>query len=191
MDMNQAIKQAMMLALQRMNNFSKIVGVFLFLFGILFSGLTNQKVYFSSTSGLVTEKPSPKEKDCLKEALWFEAAGEPEHGIRAVASVILNRKQAKGFPSTICGVVHDPKQFSYRNDLSVGKMKGINLRNSIDKEAHAKIESIAQEVVEGRFQPVVPSGVKWYTKKKIKRKWMKDMRIVVVVGEHKFLESKS
>lgn len=171
--------------------FPKIVGVFLFLLGILFSGLTNKGVYFNSTSGFVTAKPSVKERDCLVEALWFESAGEPEQGIRAIASVILNRKQSKAFPDSICKVVHQPKQFSYRDDLPVGEMKQIELQNSIDRKVHAVILAITNEVHKGTFKRVVPVGVKWYTKKNIKRKWMQSMKIVTVVGEHKFLESKS
>lgn len=189
-----AIPKAMMMEWSTkilLPKFPKIVGVFLLLFGILFSGSTNKPFSFRSWTGVITEKPSLKEKDCLIESLYHEARGEPEHGIRAVANVILNRKQAKGFPGTICGVVHQPYAFSYRNHLAVGDRLPLNLKNAVDKEVHAKIESIAQEVVEGKFKPVVSEKTLWYAQKKIKRKWMKDMKIVIVVGEHKFLEMKS
>lgn len=53
--------------------------------------------------------PSPTgdgQWDCLRRALYFEARGESVQGQVAVAEVILNRREANGFPKTICGVVH-------------------------------------------------------------------------------------
>ncbi len=170
--------------------FSKILWIFVFLFGILFSGIVNKPVLSRFHTGVVTEKPSTKEKDCLIESLYHEARGESEHGIRAVATVILNRKQAKGFPNTICQVVHQPNAFSYRNHLSAGEMLPLNFRSSIDKAVYAKIESIAQEIEEGKFKPIISDKILWYTKKKIKRKWMKDMKVAIVIGKHKFMQMK-
>ncbi len=42
---------------------------------------------------------------CLTEALYFEARGEPIVGQYAVAEVILNRRDNAGFPDTLCGVI--------------------------------------------------------------------------------------
>ena len=58
---------------------------------------------------------------CLTEALYHEARGESVKGQRAVAEVILNRVDHPAFPKSVCGVVNQPSQFSYKG--KVGKMR--------------------------------------------------------------------
>jgi spore germination cell wall hydrolase CwlJ-like protein len=53
------------------------------------------------------------EMECLAGAVYFEARGEPLAGQLAVAQVVINRTESRQFPSTYCGVVHQPRQFSY------------------------------------------------------------------------------
>ena len=53
------------------------------------------------------------DKNCLKNALYYEARSEGKLGILAVASVIENRKQHPAYPSSYCGVLQQHKQFSY------------------------------------------------------------------------------
>ena len=53
------------------------------------------------------------ETDCLARAVYFESKGEPLAGQLTVAEVILNRARSGRFPSTICGVVRQPSQFSF------------------------------------------------------------------------------
>ena len=54
---------------------------------------------------------------CLTEAVYFEARGEPDRGQQAVAQVVLNRVRHPAFPKTICAVVHQRSaagcQFSF------------------------------------------------------------------------------
>jgi len=44
--------------------------------------------------------------DCLTQAVYYEAASEPDPGQRAVAQVVLNRVRHPGFPHSVCGVVY-------------------------------------------------------------------------------------
>lgn len=44
--------------------------------------------------------------ECLTEAVYYEAATEPEDGQRAVAQVVLNRVRHPAFPNSVCGVVY-------------------------------------------------------------------------------------
>jgi spore germination cell wall hydrolase CwlJ-like protein len=53
---------------------------------------------------------------CMAEAVYFEAGGTGETGETAVAHVVLNRAKSRAFPRSICGVVGDGCQFSYRCD---------------------------------------------------------------------------
>ncbi|WP_260927185.1 cell wall hydrolase [Novosphingobium sp. 9] len=43
---------------------------------------------------------------CLTQAVYYEAASEPDAGQRAVAQVVLNRVAHPAFPNTVCGVVY-------------------------------------------------------------------------------------
>ena len=51
---------------------------------------------------------------CLTEAVYFEAGGEPVAGRAAVAEVVLNRTRSGLYPRTVCGVVRQKGQFTYR-----------------------------------------------------------------------------
>lgn len=50
---------------------------------------------------------------CLASNIYHEARGESFRGKLAVAIVTINRTKTPGYPSTICGVVYQKKQFSW------------------------------------------------------------------------------
>lgn len=50
---------------------------------------------------------------CLAGAIYFEARGETLEGQLAVGRVIVNRTQSGRFPTSYCGVVYQPSQFSF------------------------------------------------------------------------------
>lgn len=52
---------------------------------------------------------------CLATAVYYESKGEPLKGQLAVAQVILNRVNSNRFADSICGVVYQPRQFSFAN----------------------------------------------------------------------------
>ena len=70
-----------------------------------------------SLAELVTATPRPVELDpelrCLAGAVYFESRGESLAGQLAVAHVVLNRANSGRFPRSLCGVVHQPSQFSF------------------------------------------------------------------------------
>lgn len=59
-----------------------------------------------------TETPDA-ETECLARAVYYESKGEPLAGQLTVAEVVINRARSGRFPSTICGVVRQPGQFSF------------------------------------------------------------------------------
>lgn len=78
---------------------------------------------------------------CLAEAVYFEARGTGVEGERAVAHVVLNRARADAFPDSVCGVVQDGCQFSYRCD---GRSDAL-----ADNKARARAYSVAENVLGG------------------------------------------
>jgi spore germination cell wall hydrolase CwlJ-like protein len=54
-----------------------------------------------------------RELRCLATAVYFESRGEPLEGQLAVAQAIMNRVDSGRYASSICGVVNQPRQFSF------------------------------------------------------------------------------
>jgi N-acetylmuramoyl-L-alanine amidase len=54
-----------------------------------------------------------REMECLAVTVYFESKGEPLEGQLAVAETVINRSKSGRFPSTLCGVLFQPSQFSF------------------------------------------------------------------------------
>ena len=137
------------------------------------------------------EQMKAKEKACIKEALWHEARGEGEYGVLAVASVIENRIKHPNYPSTYCAVIKQHKQFSYTLDKS--KPTGERLEASIkasEQPMYTKVALTADNMVEGRFEPVLEHSVLWYAHKKVKNYWTKTKSVATKIGKHVFYKDK-
>ncbi len=61
-------------------------------------------------------EPNTRDVTCMAEAIYFEARGTGAEGTRAVGHVIQNRAESSKFPDTVCAVIDDKCQFSYRCD---------------------------------------------------------------------------
>lgn len=106
-----------------------------------------------SLAGLVAAQPMEplsRELECLAGAIYFEAKSESLTGQLAVGRVIVARSRSGRFPSSYCGVVFQPSQFSFVRGHG---MPGIN-RSSAQWRNAAAIARIAdagtwQSPVEG------------------------------------------
>lgn len=71
----------------------------------------------STLADLVERTPLPaslsREMECLAGAVYFEARSETLAGQLAVGRVIVTRATSGRFPSSYCGVVYQPSQFSF------------------------------------------------------------------------------
>ena len=158
------------------------------------SGLVNyDRAYLSKASekqffskGALDSLRMPKmngELKCLSEALYFEARGEQIEGQIAVADVIINRKESKRFPNTICGVVSEGShkrnacQFSYNCD---GKLETIT-----EKKIYERILKLSQMLLEpsARF---LTSGATFYHSKLVSPSWSKKFIKTNEIGNHVF-----
>ena len=170
-------------------DFVKILCLFLFIIGILSPSFLSIPTKGRESGGiLIGTQDYHKEVQCLTEAAYFEAANQSEEGIRAVLQVIKNRKEAKGFPASFCGVVHQPKQFSYRANLKPGQIKAIKIKNSLDKEVLQKIHYLSELTAQGTLRNDLPDGTLYYVKVGVKVKWMKKMQRVAVIDKHVFMK---
>lgn len=127
-----------------------------------------------------------QERKCLANALYYEARSEGEAGILAVASVIENRKEHQNYPGTYCGIINQRKQFSYIA-LRKPDVESIEQRlKASDRVAYMQVSEIADRMLEGRFEPTLPSNVIYYTTKYISNAWVKTKKIYATIGNHRF-----
>lgn len=78
---------------------------------------------------------------CLAAGIYFESKGEPLEGQLAVGHVIVNRSTSGRFPSSYCGVLFQPSQFSF---IRGGQMPAIRTGSAAWRTAKA-IAQIAHE----------------------------------------------
>lgn len=118
-----------------------------------------------------------KNIECLARNMYFEARGESELGQIAVANVTVNRTEHPEFPSEICDVVHQRKQFSWT-------IKKKN-RKPTDKKVYEDIYFIAQSVYYKQIGDVT-DGALYYHTKRTKPYWSKEMTLVAMIDQHIF-----
>lgn len=126
-------------------------------------------------------RPLPYTKDdlfCLAKNIYHEARGESIYGQRAVAQVTLNRVKSPKFRNTICGVVHEPNQFSWANNRAK--------RWSIPSgKAWTEAQQLAEEVLLAGTAVEGMDGVLFFHSKAISPGW-RNMRRFAVIGNHVF-----
>ena len=181
------IQMVTMTGTRRKNNFQKILCLFLFIILTSIPSFLSIPTKGRDSGGIVLgSKEYDKEFLCIKNALWHEARGEPEEGIRAVMSVIYNRKKHKNYPNTFCKVILQDKQFSAFNSDKSLATKRLKPVKGLDEEAYTKVAGIAQEAVVGVFKPVLEPSVLHYTHVRVKNYWTKRMQAVKIAGRHVF-----
>ncbi len=113
---------------------------------------------------------------CMAEALYFEARGTGAQGKAAVAHVVLNRMRNREFPNTVCGVIADRCQFSYRCD---GKSDALS-----DPNARARAYRTAEAVLAG--QPDITNGALFFHSARVSPGWFKTRPRVGTFGGNVF-----
>lgn len=119
---------------------------------------------------------------CLADAIYYEAASEPDEGQRAVAQVILNRVRHPVFPATVCGVVYQGSerggcQFSFACD---GATARIPSRAGWLRAARAAAAALAGYV----YAPV--GLATHYHTYAVTPSWNRSLVMTDVVGAHFF-----
>lgn len=76
-------------------------------------------IYLHNHSFLNLDKDHKQSLDCMIRNVYMEARGEDLKGKMLVASVVINRSKDQHYPSTICGVVYQPHQFSWTSNKKV------------------------------------------------------------------------
>jgi spore germination cell wall hydrolase CwlJ-like protein len=120
--------------------------------------------------------PGGAELACLAEAVYFEARGTGAQGEAAVAHVVVNRAESREFPRTVCGVVADGCQFSYRCD---GRSDAL-----ADGGARSRAFRTAQAVLAGAPDPT--NGALFFHAAQAAPGWFASRPRVGVIGGNVF-----
>ncbi|HEX8526393.1 cell wall hydrolase [Allosphingosinicella sp.] len=118
------------------------------------------------------------EQDCLANAVYFEARGEPIEGQLAVAEVVLNRVASKRYPDTICEVVVQPAQFSFVRNRIIP-------RADRSSEAWRKAVAVAR-IAQAGTADAVGSDVLWYHADYVSPSWGRRLDRQDKIGLHIF-----
>jgi len=136
-----------------------------------------KKIMFVVIMSVVSAYAAPI--DDLAKTLYHEARGEGETGIRAVASIIVNRAKKDGAvtPVALSKVVRQKYQFSCWNgqtNLKTGK-----------GQSWLVCRMVAGEMVNGQFKSV-HNYTHYYAFRNCNPKWAKG-KSKMVIGNHAFL----
>lgn len=120
-----------------------------------------------------------KECEKLAEAIVWEARGESDTGMQAVAYVIMNRvSHPKKWSKTITGVINQTKQFSYHADK--------HLQNAPKKADWFKARIIAYRVIHNIAVNPIGESVFYHSTKIKPPKWTKSLIVYATIGNHIF-----
>lgn len=119
---------------------------------------------------------------CLTQAVYYEAAREPESGQRAVAQVVLNRVRHPAFAKTVCGVVYQRFdasvcQFSFVCDGSLARHPLPDLWN--------RAKRIAADALGGRVEKQVGTATHYHADYVFPR-WAPHLAKLAQIGAHIF-----
>ncbi|AJR26454.1 SleB [Sphingobium sp. YBL2] len=119
---------------------------------------------------------------CLTQAVYYEAAREPESGQRAVAQVVLNRVRHPAFAKTVCGVVYQRFdasvcQFSFVCDGSLARRPLPDLWN--------RAKRIAADALTGRVEKEVGTATHYHADYVFPR-WAPHLAKLAQIGAHIF-----
>ena len=127
--------------------------------------------------------PLTDEANCIAVAVYHEARGESLEGQLAVAKVIMNRAASGKYPSSWCGVVKQPWQFSFVNPRT-GYMPSVDAASAAWRKALGVTRLAVANAVNS-----VPSDCLWYHADYVAPSWGRRLTRVEKIGAHIFYRS--
>ena len=122
--------------------------------------------------------PLTDEANCIAVAVYHEARGESLEGQMAVAKVIMNRAASGKYPTSWCGVVKQPWQFSF---VHSGQFPYVDQSS----DAWRKALGVTRLAVANAVQSV-PSDCLWYHADYVAPSWGRRLTKVNKIGAHIF-----
>ncbi|NQV80554.1 MAG: cell wall hydrolase [Alphaproteobacteria bacterium] len=127
------------------------------------------------------------EQNCLAQAVYFEARGEPLAGQFAVAAVVLNRVAHPAYPNTVCAVVFDGSsrrdacQFSFACDGRADR--------PVPGPAWHRSLRVAGQVLAG-LRPDLTGRATHYHAETVDPAWAATLAYTLTIGGHRFYHAR-
>lgn len=124
-----------------------------------------------------------KEIRCLAENIYYESKSEPNLGQRAVAFVTMNRVHHDKFPNSVCGVVKQKQQFSWRYNGST--------KNKKSALQYATALIIATHIFHN-YNNIkdITNGAIFFHAKYVSPSWKYRMKKTATIGQHIFYKER-
>jgi len=124
------------------------------------------------------EARAQAETTCMAQALYYEARSEGVRGQEAVAEVILDRTHSGAHASTVCGVVHEPRQFSFVSDGS--------MERKLDPEAWNSATQLATRILRREIVTTMTGRAQFYHAVSVQPEWANTLVRTAQIGNHIF-----
>jgi N-acetylmuramoyl-L-alanine amidase len=124
--------------------------------------------------------PLDEQAQCIAVAVYHEARGETLEGQLAVARVIMNRAASGKYPSSWCGTVKQPWQFSFVNPRT-GHYPAVDEGSAAWRKALGITRLAVANAV-----PVLDGDVLWYHADYVAPSWGRRLSRVQKIGAHIF-----
>lgn len=139
-----------------------------------------------ATPALASPAPTvdPAARDCLAQAVYYEARGEPRTGREAVAMVVMNRLHDPAYPKTVCGVVFQGAgratgcQFTFTCDGSLAR--GVR-----EPASWQDALAVAGDALSGRVASPVGAATHYHALW-VQPAWSQALSPVSQIGGHRF-----
>ena len=124
---------------------------------------------------------------CLTQAIYYEAASEPDDGQRAVAQVVLNRVAHPAYPNSVCGVVYQGServtgcQFSFTCDGALNRVPS--------RMFWLRAENVARAAMAGYVYRQIGLATHYHTIA-VHPYWAPSLHYLMTIGAHRFYAMK-
>ena len=126
---------------------------------------------------------SARDLQCLTTAVYYEARGDGQAGMAAVAQVVLNRTRHPDYPKYICQVVFQGAQA--RTGCQFSFTCNGAMSRPVERNAWKRAEDVARQVLNGQLAMSIGSATHFHALS-VSPPWSGTYQRVAVIGGHAF-----
>lgn len=130
----------------------------------------------------VGEEPLEDAITCLSRTIYWEAKGEGESGMEAIANVVMNRLGHEGFPGTICDIV---RQGSEQGSCQFSWWCDGRSDDAQEEKSYEIAKEIARKALNRQLRDWT-GGALYFHHRKVTPSWSSEFIKTAEVGEHIF-----
>lgn len=127
-----------------------------------------------------------EQTNCLAEAIYFEARNQSVPAQIYVAETVMNRVRSNRYPDTVCEVINQPYQFSFKLEPVGQLQKKLSNPSRLDTQARTIASQIALQAVSGGFEGL-HTALHYYNPTKVNPKWAKKFDNSFDLDDHRWV----